>query len=205
MQKAPPQCSVDGAAKKLFDAAQELCDLLLKAHSQVRPKRGNRYAYVVALKSLASFLRTAQHKDCAVWIEGLAMQLQDAEITGHVGSDLRPTKKPGNTPRLLDQQLRQFVAAGVKLLIESGVSRKEAAKQAVKKVVAIRELPTTTILSWMDERGKRRHRGASLLPYLVKPFLEKPEGYSKSEADYRRSQSEIYFQMANELGKTLTL
>ena len=109
-------------------AAKELCDLLLKAHSQVRPEKGDRYAYVVALKSIASFLRAAEHKDCAEWIERLATQLQDAEITGHVGPDLSPAKKPGNTPRLLDQQLRQFVAAGVKLLIESGAPRKEAAK-----------------------------------------------------------------------------
>jgi len=197
VRKTPTQC--------LVDAAKELCDLLLKAHSQVRPEKGDRYAYVVALKSIASFLRAAEHKDCAEWIERLATQLQDAEITGHVGPDLSPAKKPGNTPRLLDQQLRQFVAAGVKLLIESGAPRKEAAKQAIKKVDAIRELPTTTILSWMDELGKKRHRGASLLPYLVKPFLEKPDDYPKSEAEYRQSQAEIYFQMANDLGKTLTL
>ena len=154
-------------------AAEELCDLLLKAHSQVRPKKGDRYAYVVALKSIASFLRAAKHQGCADWIERLAAQLQDAEITGHVGPDLRPAKKPGNIPRLLDQRLRQFVAAGVKLLIECGIPRKEAAKQAIKKVDAIRKLPTTTILSWMDELGKKRHRGASLLLYLVEPFLGK--------------------------------
>src|SRR5262245_53578680 len=130
-------------------AAEELCDLLLKAHSQVRPKKGDRYAYVVALKSIASFLRAAKHQGCAEWIERLAAQLQDAEITGHVGADLRRTKEPGNTPRLPDQQLRQFVAAGVKFLIEDGVPREEAAKQAIKKVDAIRNKRTTTILSWM--------------------------------------------------------
>jgi hypothetical protein len=150
--------------------AEELYELLLKAHNHVRPKKGNRYAYVVALKSVAYFLRAGKHKDCAEWIERLATQLQDAEITGHVGPDLSPAKKPGNMPRVLDQQLRQFVAAGVKLLIDSGVLRKEAAKQASKKVDAIRDNPPTTILSWMDELGKKRHRGPSLLPYLVKPF-----------------------------------
>jgi hypothetical protein len=190
--------------------AEELYELLLKPHNQVRPKKGNQYAYVVALKSVANFLRAGTHKNCAEWIEGLATQLQDVEITGHVGPDLRPAKKPGNTPRLLNQQLRQFVVAGVKLLIESGVSRKEAAKQAVKKVDAIRELPTTTILSWTDELGKKRHRGASLLPYLVKPFLgnlarESAAKEGMTLSDYDKSQAEAYFQMANDLGKNLTL
>jgi hypothetical protein len=184
MQKKPTQ----------RDAAQDLYDLLLKAHNQDRPKKGNRYAYVVALKSVASFLRAAKHKDCAEWIEELATQLQDVEITGHVGADLKPAKKPGNTPRLLDQRLRQFVAAGVKLLIETGVPRKEAAKLAIEKVAAIKKKSPTTILSWMDELGKKRHQGASLLPFLVKPFLGK-------DSDYRKSQAEIYFNMANELGK----
>jgi hypothetical protein len=190
--------------------AEELYELLLKAHKQIRPKKGNRYAYVMALKSVGYFLRTGKHKECAEWIEGLATQLQDAEITGHVGADLRRTKKSGNTPRLLDQQLRQFVAAGVKFLIEDGASRKKAAKQAIKKVDAIRELPTTTILSWMDELGKKRHRGASLLPYLVKPFLgnQAREIADKEDitlSDYLESQAEACFQIANDLGKKLTL
>jgi len=190
--------------------AEELYELVLKAHNQVRPKKGNQYAYVVALKSVANFLRAGTHKNCAEWIEGLATQLQDAEITGHVGPDLRPAKKPGNTPRLLDQRLRQFVAAGVKLLVESGTSRKEAAKQAIKKVDAIKDKRPTTILSWMDELGKKRHRGASLLPYLVKPFLGNQareiagkEGVTLS--DYLKSQAEACFQIANDLGKKRTL
>jgi hypothetical protein len=190
--------------------AEELYELLLKAHNQVRPEKGNRYAYVVALKSVGYFLRAGKHKDCAEWIEGLATQLQDVEKTGHVGPDLRRTKKPGNTPRLLDQGLRQFVAAGVKFLIEDGVSRKEAARQAIKKVDAIRDKPPTTILSWMDELGKKRHRGASLLQYLVKPFLGNradeiadKEGITLS--DYLKSQAEFCFQRANDLGKRLML
>jgi hypothetical protein len=54
-----------------------------------------------------------------------------------------------------ERQRRLYVAAGVKELIQRGVTRKDAAKQAKSKVDAIKDEPVNRILSWMDELGKK--------------------------------------------------
>jgi hypothetical protein len=149
--------------------AEELRDGLLKAYSQVRPTKGDKYAYGVALDRLALFLRQlaarAQeagdlqfHKDCAGcagWVKDLSSQLLTLEVTGHTGPALQSTKNPGTTLWPSERQLRLYVTVGVKALIQRGVTRKNAAKQAKSKVSAIKDKPVNRILSWMDEFGKK--------------------------------------------------
>jgi len=61
--------------KKKLELAEELRDGLLKAYSQVRLAKGDKYAYGVALDRLALFLRQLDHKECAEWVKELSRQL----------------------------------------------------------------------------------------------------------------------------------
>jgi hypothetical protein len=141
--------------KKKLELAEELRDGLLKAYSQVRLAKGDKYAYGVALDRLALFLRQLDHKACAEWVKELSRQLLALEITGHRGPALQSTKNPGRMLSPFERQRRLYVAAGVKELIQRGVTRKDAAKQAKSKVGAIKDEPVNRILSWMDGLGKK--------------------------------------------------
>jgi hypothetical protein len=183
------------------DAAEELRDGLLKAYSQVRPAKGDKYAYAVALDRIALFLRRLKHKDCdhcAGWIKELSSQLAALEITGHRGPALKSTKNPGKTLSPLERQRRLYVAAGVKALIRSGIGREDAAKQGKRKVDAIKDEPVKSILSWMDELGKKNALGAPIFQAMLKRFEHRrADGTTEAIA----IDSEDWFKLANALRK----
>jgi len=112
------------------------------------------------------------------------------EKTGHVWPVLQSSKNPRNTIPLFDQQARGLVAAGVKALIVSGSTRENAAKQAIKEVIAIRDVPWKRVLSWMDELGKARNPSANAHQFLI-------AGMTESDSASLTRQAKSYFQFAN--------
>jgi hypothetical protein len=178
--------------------AVELRDGLLQAYTQVRTAKGDKYAYAVALDRLALFLRQLKHKDCAEWIKELSSQLAALEITGHRGPALQSSKNPGKTLSPLERQRRLYVAAGVKALIRSGIGREDAAKQGKRKVDAIKDEPVKSILSWMDELGKKNALGAPIFQAVLKRFEHRrADGTTEAIA----IDSEDWFKLANALRK----
>jgi len=179
---------------------QKLRDDLLKAHREIKATNGDTDAYAIALMSVATFLRDerAEHKDgeqkhrigeCAQWIEALARQLGDRGRTGYVGPLLQSDTNPGNTVSSLVQKRRLLVAAGVKALIISRLSREEAARQAISKVKAIKDTSWKRVLSWMDEFGRTRSSLAHMFQHMMKVAQTNP-----------KLMAEVYFHHANELG-----
>jgi hypothetical protein len=193
--------------------AVELRDGLLQAYTQVRTAKGDKYAYAVALDRLALFLRQLEHTDCAGWIKELSSQLAALEIIGHRGPVLQSTKNPGKTLSPLERRHRLYVAAGVKALIRSGIGREDAAKQARRKVDAIKDEPVKRILSWMDELGKKnawvdelgKKRGNPVFQGMLKlkpPAKENGRVLSAAEIKALwKIDSEDWFQLANALRK----
>jgi hypothetical protein len=178
--------------------AVELRDGLLQAYTQVRAAKGDKYAYAVALDRLALFLRQLEHMDCAGWIKELSSQLAALEITGHRGPALKPTKNPGKTLSPLERKRRLYVAAGVKALIRSGIGREDAARQARRKVDAIKDEPVNRILSWMDELGKKNASGAPIFQGMLKRFEHRR---ADGMIEAIEIGSEHWFQLANALRK----
>jgi hypothetical protein len=158
----------------------ELLDWLSRAFSEVRPAEGDRAAYIHALRLISALLmfpgysgdsvrgETGRGKaarpvwdgmisrECGSWLMRLAAALEELDA-GIVWPALQPAPISHRKPSASYVQYRRAcVAAGVKALIRSGVARMDAAKQAIREVKSIAGTSPRTVLSWMDEFGKKR-------------------------------------------------
>src|SRR5262249_1674060 len=143
----------------------------------------------------------------------LSSQLAALETTGHRGPALQSTESPGKMLSPLERRRRLYVAAGVKALIRSGIGREDAAKEAKRKVNAIKDEPVSSILSWMDEVGKKNawvdeQGGGQSNPVFQGMLKLKPpakeNGRVLSRAEIKalwKIDSENWFQLANALRK----
>jgi hypothetical protein len=94
--------------------------------------------------------------ECASWLASLAAALEQLDA-GIVWPVLQPTPICERKPSASYVQYRRaWVAAGVKALIRSGVTRMDAAKQAIREVKSLAGTSPKTVLSRMDEFGKKR-------------------------------------------------
>jgi hypothetical protein len=136
----------------------ELQDYLLRIFKEVRPAKGDRVAYIHALRIISVLLMSPDliSRECGSWLFRLAEALEDLDA-GIVWPFLQPARISHRKPSASYLHYRRAcVAAGVKALIRSGVARMDAARQAIRKVKSIAGTSPKTILSWMDEFGKKR-------------------------------------------------
>jgi len=117
----------------------ELLDDFFRAFYEVRPAKGDRVAYIVALRILSVFLLSSGiiNCECGSWLSRLSAALEELDA-GVVWPVLQPAqimhRKP--SPSYI-QYRRACIAAGVKALIRSGVARMDAAKRAIREVKSI--------------------------------------------------------------------
>jgi hypothetical protein len=194
----------------------ELLDELSRAFNEIRPVEGDRAAYIHALWFISALLmypgysedgvrrktgygKTARpvwagmiSRECGSWLMRLAAALEELDA-GIVWPTLQPApishRKP--SPSYIRYR-RACVAAGVKALIRSGVARMDAAKRAIREVKSIAGTSPETVLSWMDEFGKKRRAntpGASLYKTINLVDLSKCRG----RVEHRRAAAQCFW------------
>jgi hypothetical protein len=126
-------------------------------YDKIKPTEGDRAACISVLYVLSHAAVDAGKVECACWLREMGDALDDLN-NGVVWPVLQPAKRKPLKPSYVYTR-RAYVAAGVKALIKSGMSRKDAAEQAIRKVKIIRGTSIQTVLSWMDEFGKVRGMG----------------------------------------------
>src|SRR5262245_48579258 len=127
----------------------ELLDALYRAFYEVRPAKGDRVAYTVALWMISLLLLSLGivNRECGAWLVSLSGALEELDA-GVVWPVLKPAqinhRKP--SPSYVQYQ-RACIAVGVKALIRSGVARIDAAKRAIREVKSIAGTSPKTVLS----------------------------------------------------------
>jgi hypothetical protein len=138
----------------------EMLDDLYRVFYEARPAKGDRAAYIEALHIISILLMYPGigviDRHCGSWLMRLAGALEELDA-GIVWPVLQPApishRKP--LPGYVHYR-RACVAVGIKALIRAGVSRMAAAEQAIREVKSIAGTSPKTVLSWMDEFGKKR-------------------------------------------------
>jgi len=171
----------------------ELLDVLFRAFYEVRPAKGDRVAYIVALQIISALLLSSGtiNRECGSWLARLSEALEELDA-GVVWPVLQPAqikhRKP--SPSYI-QYRRACIAAGVKALIRSGVLRMDAAKRAIREAKSIAGTSPETVLSWMDEFGKKRganRTGASYYKIINLVDLSK----CRDQAEFRRAAAHCF-------------
>jgi hypothetical protein len=172
----------------------EMLDDFFRVFYEVRPAKGDRVAYIVALQIISIFLLSSGiiNRECSSWLSRLCPALEDLDA-GVVWPVFQPAqiKHRKRSPSYI-QYRRACIAAGVKALIRSGVARLDAAKQAIREVKSIAGTSPETVLSWMDEFGKKRganSRGAS--DYKAIKLLDLSK--CRSRAEFRRAAAHCFW------------
>jgi hypothetical protein len=174
----------------------ELLAELLRVYKEVRPTEGDRAAYIQALMMINGCLLEGTEE--GMWFLELADALSELEA-GIVWPVLQPAKiNHRKVPALYIRYRRACVAVGVKALIRSGMSRENAAKEALLKVKTIRGTDHKTVLSWMDEFGKKRNATKPRAEYYTEYDIVSDSGVAECrDPALLRRKAERYFRLAD--------
>lgn len=172
----------------------KLAAIMAWAHGEVRIDSELK-AYTIAVEAMADYLHENKAKPAiTLWLKGLAIALADL-YRGVVPPLFRPVKAGDKS--LSTNEWRRFAAisAGITALRMCGVSRADAAGQALRAVKAIENFKKSVVLSRYEEFRKGKVKNKTAKADYVRSCREL-EG---RPPDVVREAARRYFKIADQL------
>jgi hypothetical protein len=146
-----------------YKGLRALAIRIARAHKDVR-KVSEVSAYAMAVDAMADFLAENECNAAIVlWLKGLVIALSDLD-RGITAPVLRPAKAANKSLPTTEWRRFAAIAAGMRALTISGVSRDEAANHALRSVRSIRKTTKKVVLSRYDEfqkQGRVKNKAAA--------------------------------------------